>query len=154
MRPRIRSNNRNVQSNIKVRKGQYRYNDGRAYTGNRIHMHNNQAMEGAYHSDTPHEYLYSDGYPMGEVAGVNTMGQTTCWCTAQSGPGTGMGGAALPGCCPAGMNPQSTGGSSDMSGFRRRRFDMGTGGDNMAYRKRARKRRLPTRRPRLGRDRR
>ena len=60
--PKIRRNNSygGVQSNIRTRRGQYRYSDGRPYTGNRIHMHNGRAMEGAYHSPVPHEYLYKN----------------------------------------------------------------------------------------------
>tara|TARA_Y100000593_G_scaffold57685_1_gene107276 strand:- start:4710 stop:4913 length:204 start_codon:yes stop_codon:yes gene_type:complete len=38
---------------------------------------------------------------LGNYAYSNTMGQTSCWCSP-----AGYAGAALPGCCPAGMQAQ------------------------------------------------
>ena len=54
--PRIRKGN--VRQNIRARRGQFRYEDGSPYTGTRVHMHDGKYMEGAYHTDTAHKYLY------------------------------------------------------------------------------------------------
>tara|TARA_Y100000996_G_scaffold294518_1_gene233037 strand:- start:704 stop:1084 length:381 start_codon:yes stop_codon:yes gene_type:complete len=56
--PRIRQGN--VRQNIRARSGQYRYEDGSPYTGTRVHMHDGRYMEGAYHSNVPHKYLYKN----------------------------------------------------------------------------------------------
>ena len=56
--PRIRQGN--VRQNIRARSGQYRYEDGSPYTGARVHMHDGKYMEGAYHSNVPHKYLYKN----------------------------------------------------------------------------------------------